>query len=257
MHAIPLAARERANLALLPRALEIEPRHVRARRHFLPAELDLVVPARDLFPDGLGGRERFAALIDVADLHGLPEPQRAGIRLLLPGHHPEQRRLAGAVRSDDADDAAARQREIEVVDEEVVAVALLQIACLDDDIAETRARRNVDFRGLNLLRGLLAEQIFVRIESRLALGLPRARRHANPFELALERPLTPRLGLLFLRETTAFLLQPGRIVSFPRDSAAAIELENPARHVVEEVAVVRDRDDGPGVILEKALEPRH
>ena len=37
---------------------------------------------------------------------------------------------------------------------------------------------------------------------------------------------------------------------------AAIELENPAGDVVEEVAIVRDRDDGARVVLEEPLEPR-
>ena len=35
----------------------------------------------------------------------------------------------------------------------------------------------------------------------------------------------------------------------------AIELENPAGDVVEEVAIVRDRDDRARVVLEEALEP--
>ena len=38
---------------------------------------------------------------------------------------------------------------------------------------------------------------------------------------------------------------------------AAIELEDPARDFVEEIAVVGDRHDGPGVVLEKALQPAH
>ena len=37
---------------------------------------------------------------------------------------------------------------------------------------------------------------------------------------------------------------------------AAVELEDPARDVVEEVAIVGDRDDGALVLLEVALEPR-
>ena len=36
---------------------------------------------------------------------------------------------------------------------------------------------------------------------------------------------------------------------------AAIELEDPAGDVVEEVAIVRDGDDGAGVVLEEPLEP--
>jgi hypothetical protein len=46
---------------------------------------------------------------------------RAGIGLLLAGDHPEQRRLAGAVRADDADNAARRQLERQVVDQQPVA----------------------------------------------------------------------------------------------------------------------------------------
>ena len=38
---------------------------------------------------------------------------------------------------------------------------------------------------------------------------------------------------------------------------AAVELENPARHVVEKIAVVRDGDDGAFVLLEVLLEPLH
>ena len=37
---------------------------------------------------------------------------------------------------------------------------------------------------------------------------------------------------------------------------AAIELQNPARDVVEEIAIVRDGDDRAGIVLEKPLEPR-
>ena len=95
-------------------ALEVEPRHVGARRDLALAQLDLVVAAGDLLAHGLVRVERLAALVDVADLHRLADPQRARVRLLLSGDHPEQRRLAGAVRADHADDAAARQREVEV-----------------------------------------------------------------------------------------------------------------------------------------------
>src|SRR5262249_9725764 len=151
---------------------------------------------------------------------------------LLPRNHPEQRRLAGAVRSDDADDAAAREREVEPVDEDVVVIAFTQTACLDDGVAKPRARGDVDLSGLDLLRRVLFEQILVGVEARLALRLARAGRHADPFELALERFLPPRLGLLLLREPPLFLLQPGGVVALPGDAAAAIELQNPAGDVV-------------------------
>jgi len=52
-----------------------------------------------------------------------------------------------------------------------------------------------------------------------------------------------------------FLIEPGAIVAIPRDPAAAVELEDPLGSVVEEVAVVRDRDDGSGESLEELLQP--
>ena len=181
--------------------------------------------------------------------------QRPAVGLLLPGDHPEQRRLAGAVGTDDADDAAARQREVEAVDQQVVAVALPETARLDDDVAEPRPGRDVDLGRLDLLGGVLAQQVLVGVEARLALGLARARRHPDPFELALERALALALRLLFERQPLLLLLEPRRVVAFPGNAAAAVELENPAGDVVEEIAIVRDGDDGAGVVLEEALEP--
>jgi hypothetical protein len=42
---------------------------------------------------------------------------------------------------------------------------------------------------------------------------------------------------------------------FPRDAGAAVQLQDPLRDVVEEVAVVGDGHDGAGELLEVALEP--
>ena len=79
-------------------------------------------------------------------------------------------------------------------------------------------------------------------QARLALRLPRARRHAHPFELALPACAGGRGFLLLLRQPLLLLLEPGGVVALPRNAGAAIELEDPAGDVVEEVAVVRDGD---------------
>ena len=53
----------------------------------------------------------------------------------------------------------------------------------------------------------------------------------------------------------SFCSSQRRVVALERDAAPAIELEDPLRHVVEEVPVVGDRDDGARVLLEEAFEP--
>src|SRR6185503_20268929 len=102
------------------------------------------------------------------------------------------------------------------------------------------------------LRGQLLEAG----EAGLGLGAPRAGIRADPLELGLDRAL-PRHFLLFLdREPLLLLLEPRAVVALPRNAVAAVELEDPAGDVVEEVTIVRDRDDGAGEVLQESLEPR-
>ena len=170
--------------------------------------------------------------------------------------HAEQRRLAGAVRADDADDAAGRQAERQVLEQHAVAERLADLVGLDDEIAEPRARRNVDLVRLVARLEFLRRELLEAREARLRFRAPRAGIRANPLELGLDRAL-PRDFLLFLeREALVLLLEPRAVVALPRNAVAAIELEDPARDVVEEIAVVRDRDDRARKFLEETLEPR-
>ena len=61
--------------------------------------------------------------------------------------------------------------------------------------------------------------------------------------------------LLFLRQASALLLQPGAVVPLVRNAGAAIELQNPSRNVVEEVPVVGYRYDCPRELGEIPLQP--
>src|SRR6185503_8608643 len=227
VHAIAFTARQRADFALLLRALEVEPRYVRARRNGPFADHQLVFASGNFLPHALVRSQRVAALIHIAGLHGLTESQRARVRAFLPGDHAEQGGLPRSIRSDHADDAAARQREREIVHQQQIAVRLPHAARFDDDVTETRAGRNVDLDLLDLLRGIFVEQLLVRVETRLALGLARSRRHPNPFELALQCLLPLRLRLLFERQTLLLLIQPRRVIALPGNAGSAIELEDP------------------------------
>ena len=129
---------------------------------------------------------------------------------------------------------------------------------LDHEVAETRPGRDRDLDLVLALLGRLGlrDELVVRGDARLALGLAGARRQPHPFELALQRAAAGLVDLLLLREPLLLLFEPARVVAFPRDARAAVELEDPARDVVEEVAVVGHRDDGAVVVLQVPFEPR-
>src|SRR5206468_4475096 len=99
-------------------------------------KLDLVGATGDLLEDRLAAVERIAALVDISDLHRLTELQRSGVGLFRARDQSEQCCLSGTVWTNDADNAAAGQREIEAVDQQVVAVPLFQPSCFDDHVAE-------------------------------------------------------------------------------------------------------------------------
>ena len=83
MQAVALAARELADLLLLVGAAEVERRGVLARVDPAVADLDLVGAAGDLLPDRVVVVERVARLVDVGELDGVADPQRAAVGLLL------------------------------------------------------------------------------------------------------------------------------------------------------------------------------
>src|SRR4029077_18198 len=101
-----------------------------------------------------------------------------------------------------------------------------------------RPRGDGDLRGILSLLRFLPQQLLVGGDAGLALRLPRARRHADPLQLALQGALARRLGLLLEREALLLLLEPGGVVALPGDARAPVQLQDPAGHVVQEVAVV-------------------
>src|SRR5581483_11187160 len=97
------------------------------------------------------------------------------------------------------------------------------------------------------------DEILVALETRLVFRLARLGRSRNPFALALDRALARFLFAAFLFEAFLFLHKPGRIVALIGNSAAAIELQNPAGDVVEKVAIVGDDQNRAGISLEVVL----
>src|SRR5689334_18308901 len=189
MHAVALTARQRTDLLLLVGALEIERRAIAARIDLALAEQDQLVAAGNLLPDRLLAVEIVARLVDIAEMHALADGDGALVRLLLPGDHPEQSGLAGAVGTDHADDAARRQLEGEILDKHAVAEGLVQPLEVDDVLAEALGHRNGDLRRRGLLLARLLEQFFIALVTRLGLGLTGLRGGCDPLLLAGQRLL--------------------------------------------------------------------
>lgn len=166
--------------------------------------------------------------------------------------------LPAAVRADDADDAVARQREAQVVDQDLLAEGLVELVDLDDDIAQTRARRDLDLLEVQLphLVGL-GGHFLVTGQSRLGLGLPPLGVGAHPLQLFLEALGTLGVLLPLDLETGLLGLQVLGVVALVTVQAAAVDLADPLGDVVEEVPVVGDGDDGAGVLREVLLQPLH
>src|SRR6266498_1209650 len=85
-----------------------------------------------------------------------------------------------------------------------------------------------------------------------ARGLDRTHSSSSSSRL---RSLASRCPSTLSRD--ALGLQVSRVVPLVRVGAAAVQLQDPAGHVVQEVPVVRDRHHGPRVLLQVLLKPEH
>src|SRR5207253_7246410 len=168
--------------------------------------------AGDRLPDRLLAVQRGARLIDISKLDALAELQAAAVGLLLPGQDPEERRLARAVRPDDADDAAGRQAERQVLEQQLLAERLLQPLGFDHQVAEVRPWRNVDLVGLVALLHVGGLELLEAREARLALRAPSLGIGAHPLELLLHRLDSPRLLLRLDLQALLLLLEPAGVV---------------------------------------------
>src|SRR5215207_1272608 len=168
---VPLATGQHARRLLLVGALETERGDVGPRGHLDVADLDVVEAVGDDVPQRLLRVDAAAVLLDVGQLDRLADLDLAVVGLLLADQHLEQRGLARTIGADDADDAVARQREREVVDQDPVTEALGEVLRLDDDAAQARARRDLDLLEVELAELVgLRGHLLVPGQAGLALG---------------------------------------------------------------------------------------
>jgi hypothetical protein len=90
MDAVALSAGKLADLLLLVGALEVVCADIGPRVHFVLAEIETLITARDLFPDILVRIEIVTALVNITELHRLADLDGAAIGLFLAGDQLEQ-----------------------------------------------------------------------------------------------------------------------------------------------------------------------
>src|SRR6266446_3108727 len=156
---------------MLVGALEVEGCTIGARIYLALAKRQHVEAAGNFLPHGFFAVEAVARLVHIAKLDRLANFDRTPIGLLLTGDHAEKRGLAGAVRTDDADDPTRRQLEGEIVDQQTVAKSLRKLVKINHVLAEPFGHRDDDLGGCGpLLRGF-SEELIVALVTRLGLGL--------------------------------------------------------------------------------------
>src|SRR5450830_1350088 len=257
MQTAAFTAGQIANDLLLITALEIEATKIGTRRHFKTADGQNICTVGDVFKHGLGVTQIFTRLINQRNPYRRTQYQLATVRLFATGQHAEQRRLTGAVRADDADDGTGWNLEIELINQQAVAIALAQILELDDFIAQTLGHGNEDFLGFVALLVFVFGQLVKARQTRLALGLTALGVLPHPFEFLGDGLLTRRFARLFLLQTGLLLFQPGAVIALPGNAVAAVQFQNPLGRIVEEVAIMGNRHHGAGEALQELLQPVH
>ncbi len=230
--------------------------------------------------------ERLAFLIQIADAHGGVDGHLAVVRRFVADEDAQQRRLARAVDADEDHAAALLNRERDVVEDRLVAVALAQARDgqrqppLERLRVETRLeaqrvgrlRDRVGFDALELLLGgahpfgdrfgmigdlgvadvlvVVGMRAVVRIAVR---GLLDGDAQRLNFLLLLRVVMRPLLALLHLGAVIGVVVAA---VAFG-GARMLVDLDNRGGDAVEELAVVRDDEDRAAIALQVILQPVH
>ena len=255
MQAVALAARQHAALLLLIGAREIEPGHVSAGIDLAVAQHNQVGTLRNHLVNGFFRVDGLVLLIHVGQFDRLTDSESSRSRLFESHDHPEEGSLARTVGADHTDDTGRRQREVQSLVQHPVAEGFRYVVRLDHHIAQTRAVRDEYFELFLLLFGIFVHQLVIGRQTGFRLGVTSGGGHTHPLQLAFEGLATLRFLLLLHSHTGRLLLQPARIVTFPGNTFAAVEFQNPAGHVIQEIAVVRHGDHRALILLQVLLQP--
>ena len=103
----------------------------------------------------------------------------------------------------------------------------------------------------------LGHQLFIGIDAGLGLGLARLGRLFDPFAFARDGALLRGFLARFLLQALFLNLQERGIIAFVRNALAAIQFQDPAGDIVQEIAVMGDQDDAAFVFAQRRFQPFH
>ena len=189
------------------------------------------------------GLERLAALVECCHFEARAQLDVAAVGFELAGENVEQRRLAGAIRADDAEPVAAQDADREILHDGAVAPALADQLALGDEFPRGAPLADREFHiayAIARLAALLPQIAEPVHAAHIALATP-ADAVAHPMlfidDLAVE---LVAVALFFLND----LVAPGFELAKPAIKslgAAAVEPDGGARKVLQEAPVMADQ----------------
>ncbi|MNX87325.1 hypothetical protein D3C86_1192500 [compost metagenome] len=255
LHPVLLAARHALDGGVGLLVGEEEALEVAAHRDLSVLDGDPLGVAGDLLDHGLLGIEQVAPLVGVNEAGVDPHLDGAGVGLVLPQDHAHEGRLAHPVRPDDPEAHAGRELQVQVRDEGAIAEAFGDALELDDLVAEPLAHGDEQVELAVRVGRRLVDQLLEAVDAGLLFGAAGLGLLADPLQLAPDRHLADVLGLGLGLFALGLEQQVLGVVAHVLGELPEVQLDHAVGHVVEEVAIVGDQDDGPGVGGQVALEP--
>src|SRR5699024_7464169 len=258
VQAVALTTGEYLRWLLLVWSLEAESRQVGARWHLILADVDVVQAFRANFPHCCFGLDVRTVLLHIRQLDGVANLHGSGIWIFQAHDGLKQGGLTNTVRANNADDAVTRQGKGQILNQDTIIKALAQVLGFNNLVTQAWWSRNLDFFEVQLLVLLsLSRHFFVAFQTSLVLCLTCLRTGANPCQFVLQT-LT-QLGILLACyfQTFGLLLQVGGVVAFVWVQLAAVNLTDPTRYVVKEVAVVCNGQNSAWVVFQVLFQPLH
>ena len=183
-------------------------------------------------------------MVEISDLQVRAELDGARIRLDLAEQELDQRALADAVVTDQAEAVAAHELEVEVADDRAFVKGLAEVRRFADDLAALLACVDLEVDAAHAVAagGTLSAEFFEASHAALIAGAAGFDALADPDFLLSPELVEAAVGQLFglkLFLLAAFVF--GKLAGIGAEDAS-VKLDDAARDVVEELTVVSDDD---------------